>query len=76
LKARQSLANNVFRVEGSGLHRFFMEQSTKTGNDIPNCHKIYQIARKYTKLPQNTPNFELWDFSSRKKIVLGNIIFY
>jgi hypothetical protein len=24
--------------------------------NIPNCHKIYQIATKYTKLPQNIPN--------------------
>jgi hypothetical protein len=29
---------------------------TKLPQNIPNCHKIYQIAEKYTKLPQNIPN--------------------
>jgi hypothetical protein len=26
------------------------------GKNVPNDHKVYQIATKYTKLPQNRPN--------------------
>jgi hypothetical protein len=28
---------------------------TKLPQNIPNCHKIYQMATKYTKWPQNIP---------------------
>jgi hypothetical protein len=28
---------------------------TKLPQNIPDCHKIYQIATKYTRLPQNIP---------------------
>jgi hypothetical protein len=33
-----------------------MVQDTQTRKDIPNNHKIYQIATKYTKWPLNIPN--------------------
>jgi hypothetical protein len=36
--------------------RFFLVQLTKTRKNIRTCHKIYQVATKYTKLPQNIPN--------------------
>jgi hypothetical protein len=36
--------------------RFFLVQQTKTGKYIPNDHKIYQRATKYTKFPQKRPN--------------------
>jgi hypothetical protein len=36
--------------------RFFLVQHTKTGENIPNNHKIYQMARKYTRWPKNRPN--------------------
>jgi hypothetical protein len=36
--------------------RFFLLQHTKKGENLPNNHKIYQIATKYTKWPQNISN--------------------
>jgi hypothetical protein len=33
-----------------------MVQDTQTRKDIPNNHKIYPIATKYTKWPLNIPN--------------------
>jgi hypothetical protein len=36
---------------GSRVARFFMVQHTKTGENIPNNHKIYQMAIKYAKRP-------------------------
>jgi hypothetical protein len=36
--------------------RSFLVQHTKTGRNIPNDHKAYQIVTKYTKLSQNIPN--------------------
>jgi hypothetical protein len=35
---------------------FFLVQNTKTGENIPNDHKIYQMALKFFQWPQNTPN--------------------
>jgi hypothetical protein len=31
--------------------RFFLVQHTEVGKNIPNKHKIYQKATKYTKYP-------------------------
>jgi hypothetical protein len=31
--------------------RFFLVQNTKTGKNIPNYHKIYQVAVKYLQWP-------------------------
>jgi hypothetical protein len=31
--------------------RFFLVQNTKTGKNIPNCHKMYQMAIKYFQWP-------------------------
>jgi DNA gyrase/topoisomerase IV subunit A len=43
---------NEFRVA-----RFFVAQHTKTGTNITNNHKIYQMAAKYIKWPYNNrPN--------------------
>jgi hypothetical protein len=36
--------------------RFFLAQHTKTGNHVPNDHKMYQMAIKYSKWSQNIPN--------------------
>jgi hypothetical protein len=36
--------------------RFFLVQHTKTGKNIPNNHKLFQIDTKYTKWPQKKPN--------------------
>jgi hypothetical protein len=36
--------------------RFFVDKRTKLGKNIPNGHKIYQMATKYTKWAQNIPN--------------------
>jgi hypothetical protein len=33
-----------------------MVQRTKTGENIPNDHKIYQMAIKYFQWPKNRPN--------------------
>jgi hypothetical protein len=40
----------------SRVARFSLVQNTKTGKNIPDYHKIYQITTKYTRLPQNIPN--------------------
>jgi hypothetical protein len=40
----------------SRVARFFLGQYTKTWKNIPNNHKRYQIATKYTKLQSNRPN--------------------
>jgi hypothetical protein len=40
----------------SRVARFFLVQHTKTGKNIPNNHKIYQLATKYTKWQYNRPN--------------------
>jgi hypothetical protein len=45
--------------------RFFLVQNTKKGRNIPNDHKMYQIAIKYTKLffartPKIYPNRDFW----------------
>jgi hypothetical protein len=36
--------------------RFFFVHHTKMGRNIPNYHKIYQMALKYTNWPQIRPN--------------------
>jgi hypothetical protein len=36
--------------------RFFLVQLTKTGENIPNDHKIHQIPITFTKWPQTIPN--------------------
>jgi hypothetical protein len=36
--------------------RFFLVQHIKTGENIPDNHKIYQKALKYTKRPENWQN--------------------
>jgi hypothetical protein len=44
----------VCKPQGCQISNMEMiNQMTKT---IPNGHKIYQIATKYTKWPQNIPN--------------------
>jgi hypothetical protein len=35
----------------AGLPDFLLVQHTKTGRNIPNYHKIYPMATKYTQLP-------------------------
>jgi hypothetical protein len=36
--------------------RFFLVQKTKTGENLPEDHKIYQMAKNYTKWPKIIPN--------------------
>jgi hypothetical protein len=36
--------------------RFFLVHDTKTGNNVPNEHKIYQMVIKYLKWPQHITN--------------------
>jgi hypothetical protein len=55
--SRQDAAFNEFSVRlHGGVARFLLVQHTKTGENVPNGHEIYQIAPKYTKWPQNRPN--------------------
>jgi hypothetical protein len=42
-------------VAGSRVARFSSLKHTKTGKNIPNDHKIYKMATKYTKWPYNRP---------------------
>jgi hypothetical protein len=44
--------------------QFFLVQHTKTGEKVPNGHKIYQMATKYTNIFHFKPskNFPNWDF--------------
>jgi hypothetical protein len=60
--------------------RFFLVKQTKTGENLPNNHKIYPTAIKCTKLQQIIPTFPLprtskicpnWDFWY-EKIPSGN----
>jgi hypothetical protein len=49
-------------IQVARVARFFLPQYTNTGENIPNCHKIYQIItfgilaqrsrKKITKIPQ------------------------
>jgi hypothetical protein len=40
--------------------RFFSVQTTEMGNVyIPNVHRIYKTAEKYSKCPQNVPTFSI-----------------
>jgi hypothetical protein len=39
----------------SGLPDFYWSKHTKTGKNITNDHKKYQLAIKYKKWPQTTP---------------------
>jgi hypothetical protein len=36
--------------------RFLLVQNTKTGENIPNYHKLYQMSIKYNKRPLNGPS--------------------
>jgi hypothetical protein len=36
--------------------RFFLVHDTKTGKNVPNEHKMYQMVIKYPKWLQNIPN--------------------
>jgi hypothetical protein len=38
------------------IHIYLSVVSLFLGKNIPNDHKIYQMASKYTKWPQNIPN--------------------
>jgi hypothetical protein len=40
----------------SRVARFFSVQDTKTGNNVPNEHKVYQIVIKNPKCSENIPN--------------------
>jgi hypothetical protein len=40
----------------SGVARFFSVQHTKTGENIPNRGKLYQMVLKYTKWSENWQN--------------------
>jgi hypothetical protein len=44
-----------FETPCSRVARFFLVQHTKTGKNVPNNHKIYQMATKHTKWPLNIP---------------------
>jgi hypothetical protein len=41
---------------GTRVARFFSAQNTKTGNNIPNYHEIYQLPIKYNKRLSNGPS--------------------
>jgi hypothetical protein len=41
---------------GGRVARFFLVQNTKTGQNVPNKHKMNQMAIKYPKCLQNIPN--------------------
>jgi hypothetical protein len=43
-------------TDKSRVARFFFAQHTKTGKNIQNNLKIYQMTTKYTKWPRNIPN--------------------
>jgi hypothetical protein len=45
----------LIRVE-SRAARFFLAKLTKTGENIPNEHEVYQMAITNTKWSQNIPN--------------------
>jgi hypothetical protein len=46
----------LFKREiASKVARFFLVQNTKTGENIPNYHELYQMSIKYNKRPQNGP---------------------
>jgi hypothetical protein len=47
---------NQFHGTVTRVARLFLVKRTKTGKNIPNDHKIYQIATKFSKLPQNLAN--------------------
>jgi hypothetical protein len=47
------LRNNGFFLTATRVARFFLVQNTKTGENIPNLHELYQISIKYNKRPQN-----------------------
>jgi hypothetical protein len=38
-------------IAQSRVARFFLVQNTKTGKNIPNFHKLYQMSIKYSKRP-------------------------
>jgi hypothetical protein len=48
--------------------RFFLTQYTKAVENVPDCHKIYQMAIEYTKWPNFSvskpskiyPNWDFW----------------
>jgi hypothetical protein len=40
----------------TGVARFFSDTIYQNGENIPNDHKIYHSAKKYTKWPDNLPN--------------------
>jgi hypothetical protein len=40
----------------SRVARFVLVQTYQNGKNIPNDHKVYQVALKYEKWPQTTPN--------------------
>jgi hypothetical protein len=46
LSAKKTAA--LFFLLRSSVARFFSVQHTKTGNNIPNDNKMYQMATKYT----------------------------
>jgi hypothetical protein len=44
------------KANSARIARFFLVQRTKTGENIPNNHKIYHMTTKYTKWLYNRPN--------------------
>jgi hypothetical protein len=50
------LEGMVHRMINTRVARFFLVQYTKTGKNIPNNHKISQMATKYTKWTEHLPN--------------------
>jgi hypothetical protein len=43
-------------VASTRVARFFLVQNTKTGKNIPNYYKLYQMSIKYNKRPLNWPS--------------------
>jgi hypothetical protein len=52
--------------------QIFLSPTNQIGKNVPNYHKIYQKATKYTKKPQNIPNGSKID-QMAKKIPISSI---
>jgi hypothetical protein len=53
-----SLLSRVLRRKEGRFARFFLVKNTKKEENVPNDHKVYQMAMKYTKwlILENLPN--------------------
>jgi hypothetical protein len=50
-KIRRKMWSYITSIPGIKVARFLLVQNTKTGKNIPNYHKMYQMTIKYFQLP-------------------------